>query len=742
MSDHHSRDPSEGFYLNQCWVSISDNHLYFDRCAIKLEPKVIQVLQCLADNLDKVVSKEALISEVWKNRVVSDDSLVRCISVLRKHFKNNQVLGLKIDTVAKKGYKLCLIEVASESISNTSADLQSAKRQQNSRQQRWLANHYKIAIGLVLSLILIGLIGKFWFAASEQKALSATADRSDYHRKVLLTTSQKERYPDLSADGSWITYSTSTQKGMAIQVKSLSGLGMQQITSGEFYDHQPTFSPDAKQIVFARITQANDCEIRIISIIGGADRKLAACQAQGVYAMVWPSDGLTRDQFTQPQSNRELSPIYFIDKSSSIAPGRLNRLNPNSGQLEPIQVFAKDLSLNAKIGDDHLNGLGVDDIAISHNADYIAVTLSPMLGVEDIYISPLAKKFQWKRLSFEQTKIHGLAFNASDQALFYSSNRNGTFRLWRTDLSHWKPVLIKQSVSNISEISTSVDGKIAIERWTESSSVIGLSQYGHLNKIVSEKNINWGAIRSPKNQDIVFLSNRSGYAELWLKSKQRLRQLTEFNGPWLMSPSWSADGQLVAFNTNQPNGNRLYLFDFNRQTVSEIEQTEHTEAPFWHPEKLQLYYSKNYQQHYQVWRWDYASNNHTLIAEIAAKAVKLSSDGRLFFTQHDKKGIWTLKKNNPIRIVEDLQPVDWNNWTVSQQRLFYVSRSASTGAILNERTLDSFELKSQQPLTDLLYFSGLSVVKSNADQQEPQIWYSRLESGDADIDLLTPAEPQ
>jgi Tol biopolymer transport system component len=712
------RDPKDGFYLNQCWVSISDNHLYFEQCAIKLEPKVIQVLECLAEHLDTVVNKEFLLKKVWKNQVVADDSLVRCISVLRKHFKNNQVLGLRIDTVAKKGYRLCLVNeqqdsqlranqqvVASESISSFSIR--------------------KVVVLLVVLAVSFSILYRGnWLNSNNPANLD---NQSEYQRSVLLASSSKERYPELSADGTWLTYSKSTDKGMAIFVKSLTGLGLQQITSGKFYDHQPTFSANARQIIFARINQLGQCEIRLISIIGGADKKLADCRHQGVYAMEWTKDN---------------SAVYFIDKSSSIANGQLNKLTPATGQLELIEILPSNMLEESGQDEVRDQAFGVDDIAISHDARHIAVTLSPMLGVEDIYISSLSDSFLWKRLSFEQTKIHGLAFSADDQAILFSSNRTGTFSLWRTNVSQWQPKLISQGIPNISEISTSADGKIALERWTEATSVQAIDRQGNSNEIVAEKNVNWAAVQSPINQDIVFLSNRSGYSELWLKSEGNLRQLTNFRGPWLMSPSWSIDGQMVAFSSNQPEGNRLHWFDFATQTVTEIEQTDNSEAPIWHPKELQLYYTKSDELERQVWRWDYSNKTHVKVADIAAKAIKFSREGVMFFTKANQKGLWKINKNNQQElIVSDLEPVDWNNWLVGEQKIYYINRRPGTGATLLQLAIDSATesktdsvVNAPRLLKNLLYFSGLSM-----DSRGEQLWYARIESEDADIDILSPA---
>ena len=53
---------------------------------VRLEPKVMQVLLCLAEHGDQVVPKERLMRAVWPDTFVSDDVLTRAISELRRVF--------------------------------------------------------------------------------------------------------------------------------------------------------------------------------------------------------------------------------------------------------------------------------------------------------------------------------------------------------------------------------------------------------------------------------------------------------------------------------------------------------------------------------------------------------------------------------------------------------------------------------------------------------------------------------
>ena len=73
---------------------------------LHLEPKVMGVLTCLAENAGDVVTRDELVARVWHGRMVSDEVLSRCISQLRTRLGDNPREPEYIRTVPKIGYQL------------------------------------------------------------------------------------------------------------------------------------------------------------------------------------------------------------------------------------------------------------------------------------------------------------------------------------------------------------------------------------------------------------------------------------------------------------------------------------------------------------------------------------------------------------------------------------------------------------------------------------------------------------
>ena len=73
---------------------------------IRLEPKVMQVLVCLAAQAGQVVPKERLMRTVWPDTFVGDDVLTRSISELRRVFGDDVKNPRFIQTIPKSGYRV------------------------------------------------------------------------------------------------------------------------------------------------------------------------------------------------------------------------------------------------------------------------------------------------------------------------------------------------------------------------------------------------------------------------------------------------------------------------------------------------------------------------------------------------------------------------------------------------------------------------------------------------------------
>jgi transcriptional activator of cad operon len=73
---------------------------------VRLEPRTMRLLLCLAERTDRVVSADTLLDEVWSGVVVTPDSVYQAIASLRRLLGDDPKQPRYIMTVPRKGYKM------------------------------------------------------------------------------------------------------------------------------------------------------------------------------------------------------------------------------------------------------------------------------------------------------------------------------------------------------------------------------------------------------------------------------------------------------------------------------------------------------------------------------------------------------------------------------------------------------------------------------------------------------------
>jgi len=77
-----------------------------DGTAVQIEPKMMDVLVCLARQPGAVIPREQLIDAVWPKLFISDSVLTRAIAGLRRALEDDARRPIFIETISKRGYRL------------------------------------------------------------------------------------------------------------------------------------------------------------------------------------------------------------------------------------------------------------------------------------------------------------------------------------------------------------------------------------------------------------------------------------------------------------------------------------------------------------------------------------------------------------------------------------------------------------------------------------------------------------
>jgi transcriptional activator of cad operon len=82
------------------------DEIRMDGTTIKLEPRTMRLLVCLAGHAGQVVSVEQLLDEVWNDVVVNPDSVYQAVAMLRRVLHDDAKNPTYIANVLRRGYRL------------------------------------------------------------------------------------------------------------------------------------------------------------------------------------------------------------------------------------------------------------------------------------------------------------------------------------------------------------------------------------------------------------------------------------------------------------------------------------------------------------------------------------------------------------------------------------------------------------------------------------------------------------
>lgn len=99
-------DLQKGFYLENWYIEPHLGNVTGEHRTIRLEPKIMEVLVCMAERQGEVIRKEDFFQKTWSDVNVTPHVLARAISEIRRTFHDEPQNPRFIQTVPKIGYRL------------------------------------------------------------------------------------------------------------------------------------------------------------------------------------------------------------------------------------------------------------------------------------------------------------------------------------------------------------------------------------------------------------------------------------------------------------------------------------------------------------------------------------------------------------------------------------------------------------------------------------------------------------
>jgi TolB-like protein/DNA-binding winged helix-turn-helix (wHTH) protein/Flp pilus assembly protein TadD len=170
------------FRVGAWLVRPSLNTVSHNGASIHLQPKVMEVLVCLARQPGEAIPKDQLLKIIWPDTFVTDDVLVGSISELRRVFEDDAHEPRFIQTIPKRGYRLIAPVEPANGVLDKAADLQ---RPQTGGTSTIGASHWRLRAGAFAgaALLLVALIVS---SGKLQRWLSAANSSSSIHSIAVL----------------------------------------------------------------------------------------------------------------------------------------------------------------------------------------------------------------------------------------------------------------------------------------------------------------------------------------------------------------------------------------------------------------------------------------------------------------------------------------------------------------------------------------------------------------------------
>lgn len=231
---------------------------------VPLEPKALDVLLLLLAEAGRVVDKRRLLKDVWADVHVTDASLARAITQVRRALGDDIRAPRFVETVPTRGYRFIgRLEDAPAAERGRGADAVPPERagdavrgapapRHDRRGVRWRWAGVLVLAGLLAAAISSSLVRRSMLAANPPPDLGAMMLAAATHQAVQMTTSRGlDADPALSPDGSQLAYASDASGALEIVVRSRVAAGQARaLTSNGGDNVDPTWSPDAQWIAY------------------------------------------------------------------------------------------------------------------------------------------------------------------------------------------------------------------------------------------------------------------------------------------------------------------------------------------------------------------------------------------------------------------------------------------------------------------------------------------------------------
>jgi Tol biopolymer transport system component/DNA-binding winged helix-turn-helix (wHTH) protein len=639
---------------------------------LKLQEQPFQILSLLLEQPGEIVTREEFQKKLWPADTFVDfeHGLNTAITKLRQVLADEADNPRFIETLPRRGYRFIapvtlaangsssnvqpaadVSEEAGTSAASFNTDTTKAVGASSAiRQFHWRTLTWLAALVLVCGL---GVAAWIFYLRSTRPAWSEV-------RIAPLNGLPHESDAAFSPDGSQVAFvwAGPLQDRIHIYVSQIGGESPRRLTTSQWAEISPVWSPEGKYIAFLRFSRdrAED-GIYIASAFGGSERRVYPLQsAHSTKEIDWSPDGKYLS-FAERNSPSEASSVYLLS---------LDTLEKHALTFPPRGI------------------LGDSDPVFSPDGKTVAF-LRDSLDTQEIYLVS-SEGGTPRQVTFDNRMIEGISWNSDGRDIIFSSNRGGTPSLWRIPASGGNAErlpagsggrAVRPTVARKGNRMAYTNLTYSSDIWRAELSVAGAKPTAPA-KFITSTELEEGPQYSPDGKHIVFQSTRTGNYEIWRcdPDGSNLVQLTHFAGPLTGTPRWSPDSRQITFDTRPAGHSHVFVINAEGGQPRQLTfgESENGTAS-WSADGKFIYFASSQGGTWEVWKLPAQGGTPVQVTHQGGFGPQPSLDGKFIYYAkgRDLPGVWRVPVDGgeEKKIIDGPPPTGWGYFAVTDKGIYY-----------------------------------------------------------------------
>ncbi len=662
-------------------VDVGGHRMHDGNQVKNIEPRVLAALHFFLEHPGEVITREALIKEVWSDIIVTDHAVTQCIGNIRKLFRDRATDPRYIETIPKRGYRFIaeVEKVEPQAQVPVETEVRGSLVKSDAPVSTEVVSEKKLPINIpwaIAVIVLATLIFKdFLFPASITKG--SKEQEPQYIPATMFTSLPgTETYPKLSPDGRFIAYiweDHSRPSDLFIQSTEDNSLPRRQLTFTDAKELFPSWSPNGYELAFIRLNSTEDCQVLIINVNSLKERYVDSCdidQFDGLH-LSWSPDGteIAFANFEDGQNKRGMVIKNLITGARRRLPCHFS-----------CEYFDFDASW-------------------SRDGKYIVVNRKTSMMNEELFLYEANGETTEKQLTSDGGQIVGHTWLKDNKHLIVASNRWGNPRLFKLnidtlvmdylqfdildDLNNFMfPDMQGDMLAFATQDQEFFISKVDLPKLSDTS-IPKIAP----NTFIKPSDRAFDPTYSKEHKQVAYVSGQTGAYELWSANIKdpRFHQLTKLNKA-VASPKWSPNGKYIAFvvadyETEQSS---LYLLEVETGHYYPI-KTELSDflVPEWTPDSEYLLVGARSESETRLWKLPIDGKNPELISDGGIYG-KMGPDGKhLYFVKDGEGGLYRqdVRQQQSKLLIPELAEHNWSNWDISSEGIYYLTSNTSVDMI-------------------------------------------------------------